>query len=158
MSGFCRDVLQRKLLVPGDATPCYILGSTSEPLTQNLPPGSQNLTFSTSSFNLCIFTDGLRMTVPFCSNFYSFVPRQNEKCLQMFLQNQSCIRTSLLISASLVGWGRGRQLRFESLLCLSQSTIFQLTNPSCMSQGVFHSTTKEGFVQLCKANCKPETA
>lgn len=74
---------------------------------------------------LCIFTDGLRMTVPFCTKFYSFVPRQNEnKFLQMFLQNQSCIRTSRFISTSLAGWGRSWQLRFKSLLCLSQSTIF----------------------------------
>lgn len=28
---------------------------------------------------LHIFTDGLRMTVPFCSNFYCLVPRQKEK-------------------------------------------------------------------------------
>lgn len=74
---------------------------------------------------LRIFTDGSRMTVQFCSNFYSFVPRQNEnKFLQMFLQNQRCIRMSLLMSTSLVGWERGRQLRFESLLCLSQSAVF----------------------------------
>lgn len=108
---------------------------------------------------LCIFTDGLRMTVPFCSSVYSFVPRQNEnKFLQMFLQNQCCIRTSLLISTTLVWWGRGRQLRFKSLLCSSQGTIFYLMSPSCVSQWVFHSPTKESFVQFCKANCKPETA
>lgn len=52
MSGFCGDILQRKLPVPGDAASCYMLASTSEPLIQNLHPRSQNLPFSTSSSNL----------------------------------------------------------------------------------------------------------
>lgn len=123
MSGFCGDVLQRKLLIPGDATPCkYIKTFDSKPSSW-----ITELTFFYLLFQLVllVFTDGLRMTILFCSNFYSFVPRQNEnKFLQMFLQSQCCIRTSLLISTTLPGWERGRQLRFESLLCSSQDTIF----------------------------------
>lgn len=48
MSGCCGDILQRKVLAPRDATPCYILARTSEPLTQSLPPGSQSLPFPKS--------------------------------------------------------------------------------------------------------------
>lgn len=63
---------------------------------------------------LHIFTDGLRMTVPFCSNFYCLVPKQNEKKIfQVFWQNHRHIRTSLLN----VSYGGELQLEHNFLAC-----------------------------------------
>lgn len=63
---------------------------------------------------LHIFTDVLRMTVPFRSNLYFLVPKQNEKKIfQMFWQNNSHIRMSFLN----ISCGRGLLLEHNFFAC-----------------------------------------
>lgn len=160
MSAFCRDILQRKLMIPGDAARCYILASTSKPLTQNPPPGSQNLPFSTSSFNLSCASLQMAWGWPFhfaATSTALFKGKMKTNSFKCFCKT-SVVSERPFTSQQLL-WGGEEAGSWGSSPCFArQSTVFKLTNPLCVSQWVFHSATRDSFVWSCKANCKPETA